>query len=417
MPAVSISRHCCSESTNLENFRALVDEQIIDEIRALSRKIGDLRICHINATASGGGVAELLFRLIPMYRALGLRVDWRIIHGDAEFFRVTKSFHNALQGADFHLTKEVQDEYLRHNELAAEELSEIYDVYIVHDPQPAGLRALKPEARGKWIWRCHIDSSAPNPEAWGFLRPYVEQYDASVFTLESFRPPDLAMKRVAFIAPAIDPYATKNMELPTDLCRKVIADAGIDLNRALILQVARFDPWKDPLGVLAAFRQVQRAKPDVQLAFIGAMAGDDPEGWEILHSMQEETKADDNVHILTNLTGVGSMEVNAFQRGADVIVQKSIREGFGLVVSEALWKAKPVVAGKAGGIPLQFPRGYERFLVTSIDECAARIVQLLDEPAIAAEMGRAGREKIKRDFLLPRLVRDELRLIASLTAG
>jgi len=415
LPKVTISRHSCSESTNLENFQALVDEQILTEIRELARKLAGLRVCHVNATAAGGGVAELLFRLVPIYRALGLSVDWRIIHGDAEFYRVTKSLHNALQGSAFAFSPEDQREYLSHNELGGVELETDYDAYVVHDPQPAALRAYMPQARGAWIWRCHIDSSGPNPQAWKFLKPYIERYEAAVFTLESFKPADLRMRRVAFIPPAIDPYGTKNMELPPDLCRRVVADAGIDLTRPMMLQVSRFDPWKDPFGVLEAYRLVKRTKPGVQLAFVGAMAGDDPQGWDMLHALQEAARDDDDVQILTNLTGVGSMEVNAFQRAADVIVQKSIREGFGLVVSEALWKGKPVVAGKAGGIPLQFPLGQERFLVASVEECAAQVAFLLDNPDAAAELGRAGRERVRREFLLPRLVRDELRLLAELT--
>ncbi len=413
MPAVTISRHSSSESTNLENYRGVVDEALLSEIGALSRKLAGVRVCHVNATAEGGGVAELLFRLIPVYRALGLTADWRIIHGDAEFFQVTKSFHNGLQGAEIGLTEEVKAEYLRHNEAGAAELGSDYDVYFVHDPQPAAIRSFKDGSQAKWIWRCHIDSSAPNPDVWTFLRPYVERYDAAVFTMNAFRPPDLDM-RVVCIPPAIDPYGTKNMELPADLCRRVVADAGVSLREPLVLQVSRFDPWKDPLGVLAAYRRVKATRPGVQLAFIGAMAGDDPEGWEILHMIQEEARSDSDIHVFTNLTGVGSMEVNAFQRAADVIVQKSTKEGFGLVVSEALWKGKPLVAGRAGGIPMQFPPGFERFLVTSVEQCAAQVSYLLDNPEAASAFGRAGREQVRRNFLLPRLVRDELRLLAEL---
>lgn len=414
LPAVTISPHCCAESTKLESYRGIVDDSLLVEIETLSRKLSGLRVCHVNATAEGGGVAELLFRLIPVYRALGLNADWRIIHGDAEFYRVTKSFHNGLQGADIRLTEEVQREYLQHNEIGAADLDAGYDVYFVHDPQPAAIRSFKDGSGSKWIWRCHIDSSAPNPAVWRFLKPYIERYDASVFTLAAFRPPDLRMQNVVFIAPAIDPHGTKNMELPIDLCRRVIADAGINLRNPMILQVARFDPWKDPLGVLSAYRLVKSVKPGVQLVLIGAMAGDDPEGWGILHLIQEQARVDANIHVLTNLTGVGSMEVNAFQRAADVILQKSTKEGFGLVVSEALWKSKPIVAGKAGGIPLQFPSGYERFLVADVEQCAAQVSYLLDNPAEAAAFGRAGREQVRRNFLLPRLVRDELKLMADL---
>ena len=411
LPQVAISRHCCAESTNLENYRPLVGDELIDEIHEISREFKGLRLCHINATASGGGVAELLVREIPFYRALGMSADWRIIHGDTEFFAVTKGFHNALQGGEFRVNSAVMREYLEHNRHGAELLQDEYDVYFVHDPQPAALRSFKPPGKGKWIWRCHIDSSTPNPEVWQFLRPYVEAYDAAVFTMQAFRPADLDLRRVAFIPPAIDPFATKNLNLPYELCRKVIADCGINLRQPLLLQVSRFDPWKDPLGVIRAYQLVKEKRPGVQLALVGAMAGDDPEGWGILETINAEAAKDPDMYVFTNLTGTGNMEVNVFQRGADLIIQKSLKEGFGLVVSEALLKEKAVVAGAAGGIPMQFPAGYEDYLVESVEECAAKLLFLLDHPEVAAEFGRAGREKVCREFLLPRLIRDELRLI------
>jgi len=293
-------------------------------------------------------------------------------------------------------------------------LDDQYDVYVVHDPQPAALRQFHKATRAKWIWRCHIDSSEPNPEVWQFLRPYVQAYDAVVFTMEAFRPRDLSTTNVAFIPPAIDPFATKNMDLPPDVCRRAIADSGINLREPLLLQVSRFDPWKDPLGVIRAYRLVKEERPGVQLALVGSMAGDDPEGWEILETINNEALNDPDLHVFTNLTGVGNMEVNAFQRGADLVIQKSLREGFGLVVSEALWKEKAVVAGAAGGIPMQFPAGYERYLVNSAEECAERLSHLLNNPDEAAEFGREGRKNIGREFLLPRLIRDELRLFRSL---
>jgi trehalose synthase len=417
LDTVTVSLHSSAESTNLGSYKGLVDASLLEEIRSLSRRLHGIRVCHINATAAGGGVAELLSRLIPVYRALGISAEWRTVHGGTEYFRLTKTIHNALQGARTQLTDDMRRAYRMHNEMSADALQTAADVYIVHDPQPAGIRAMKPQAPGKWVWRCHIDSSQPDRGVWEFLRPLIERYDAAVFTMEQFRPADLKLDRVEFIPPAIDPFGTKNMELPADLCRKVVADAGIDLKRPLLVQVSRFDPWKDPMGVLDSYRKARQARPDLQLAFIGAMAGDDPEGWDILHAMQEAARGDESVHILTNLTGVGSMEVNAFQRAADVVIQKSLREGFGLVVSEALWKSTPVVAGRAGGIPMQFPPGYERFLVKDVDECALRVLNMLDNPADAAEFGRAGREHVRRNFLLPRLIRDELRLIASLVGA
>jgi trehalose synthase len=297
------------------------------------------------------------------------------------------------------------------NEESAKLLEADYDVYIVHDPQPLAIRHFAGDRGAKWIWRCHIDTATPDEGVSRFLRPFIEAYDAVIFTLPEFRLPELAAQRLTFIAPAIDPLATKNMELPLDVCRRAIEDSGIDLSRPLLLQVSRFDPWKDPLGVIRAYRLVKEAIPGVQLALIGAMAGDDPEGWELLNRVQEEAATDSDLFVFTNLGGVGSMEVNIFQRGCDVVIQKSLREGFGLVVSEALWKEKPVVAGRAGGIPLQFPPGFARYLVDSVEGCAVQVIHLLQHLGEQGAFGRAGREHIRRQFLLPRLVYEELQLI------
>lgn len=411
LPKVAIGPHCCAAATDIENYRSLVGDDLVEEIRQLSHDLEGVRVCQVNATAGGGGVAELLARQLPLYHALGIEMDWRIIHGDKDFFTVTKGFHNALQGAEFRVTSSIAEEYLEHNRLSAEMLDGSYDVCVIHDPQPAALRHFKEADEGKWIWRCHIDSSEPNAEVWQFLRPYIEEHDAAVFTMEAFRPPDLNLSRVAFIPPAIDPLATKNMDLPHDLCRRVMADAGLDLRRPILLQVSRFDPWKDPLGVIEAYRLVKENHPSVQLVLVGAMAGDDPEGWDILDKINREASADPNIYVFTNQTGVGNMEVNAFQRGADLVIQKSIREGFGLVVSEALWKEKAVVAGAAGGIPMQFPESYQDYLVHGVQQCADRLSFLLSNPWVAAEFGQSGKEKVRREFLLPRLVRDELGLI------
>jgi trehalose synthase len=414
LPQISVGRHSSSESIQIDNYRPLVGDELADEIQALARELHGLRVCDINATASGGGVAELLSREIPIYNALGLKTDWRIIHGDKRFFTTTKRFHNGLQGADVSLSQPMKDDYLEHNRASAELIEDQYDVYVVHDPQPAALRSFLEATKAKWVWRCHVDSAKPDPDVWEFLRPYIEDYDAVVFTMKEFRPPDLSSERVAFIPPAIDPFATKNMELPRDLCRRALADSGIDLRHPLLLQVSRFDPWKDPEGVIEAYRLVKKRRPRVQLALVGALAGDDPQGWKMLETINKQALKDPDLHVFTNLTGVGNMEVNAFQRGADLVIQKSLKEGFGLVVSEALWKEKAVVAGHAGGIPMQFPEGYERYLVQSTEECAERVLYLLDHAEELAEFGRAGRKRVGQQFLLPRLIRDELRLFKSL---
>lgn len=417
LPKVAIGRHLSSESINLDNYRSWVGDALIDEIRDLSQQLKGLRICNVNATAAGGGVAELLSRIIPVHLALGISTDWRLIYGDRDFFTVTKSFHNALQGADLRFTAETKQTYMDHNRMSADMLPEDYDLFIVHDPQPAALRHFKKSPpRCKWIWRCHIDSSQPNREVWEFLHPYIQEYDAAVFTMKAFQPMDLEIEKVVFIPPAIDPLSTKNMELPPDVCHRAIGEMGVDLRRPLLVQISRFDPWKDPLGVIQAYRLAKEKTPEIQLAMIGAMAGDDPQGWEILDKINAEAADDPDLYIFTNLTGVGSMEVNAFQRAADVVLQKSIREGFGLVVAEAFWKSRPVVAGHAGGIPLQFPAGYEDYLVESVEDCASKILFLLEHKEVAESFGRAGQAKIRTEFLLPRLIRDELLLIRDVMA-
>ena len=411
---VSIGRHCYAPSANVENHRALVGDDLVDEIAALARDLKGVRIAHVNSTAFGGGVAELLARHLPVLRALGVTAEWRLIHGEPEFFTVTKAFHNALQGAHYDLGERERNLYLEANRQAAQLLEHEYDVIVVHDPQPAALRHFAGARGAKWIWRCHIDSSAADATVREFLAPFIAEYDALVFTMAEFLLPGLDGGRAAFIAPAIDPLATKNMDLPLDVCRRAIADSGVDVNRPLLVQVSRFDPWKDPLGAIHAYRLVKQEVPDVQLALIGAMAGDDPEGWAMLERVEEEAAQDPDLFVFTNLAGVGSMEVNVFQRGSDVVIQKSLREGFGLVVSEALWKEKPVVAGRAGGIPMQFPPGFDRYLVDSVEACAAEVIHLLGRPGERGDFGRAGREHVRRRFLLPRLVRDELALIRRL---
>ena len=411
LPQVIVGRHCCAQSINPDNYRPLVGDALIDELIGLAKSLAGVRVCEINATAAGGGVAELLGAEIPILKAMGVNADWRLIHGDAHFFEITKAFHNALQGADLDLTETIKQTYLDRDRACAEMIEGAYDVYIVHDPQPAALRHFAKANNARWIWRCHIDSSEPNPHVWSFLKPFIEEYDAVVFTMKDFCPPDLKASRAVFIAPAIDPLSTKNMELPEDVCKRALANSGIDLNRPLLLQVSRFDPWKDPLGVINAYRLVKEKQPEVQLALVGAMAGDDPEGWRMLERINEESAKDTDMYVFTNLTGVGNMEVNAFQRGADVIIQKSLREGFGLVVSEALWKGKPVVAGRAGGIPMQFPDAYQDYLVSDVEECARKALELLEDAEERKAFGKAGEEKIRKEFLLPRLMRDELKLV------
>ena len=399
---------------SVDFYRSSAGEEAVAQLRELAAPLKGARVLHVSATPYGGGVAEILRSEIPLLRDLGLVADWKLITGDDAFFSVTKAMHNGLQGDVRELTPAQKETYLTQSARNAQLLEERYDLIVVHDPQPLALLKLHGKDESRWIWRCHIDTAEPNLQVWSFLRPYLEGYDAAVFTLGNFAPPDVPLRRVEIIPPAIDPESPKNIELQPETSQRVLAWIGVDVERPLVTQVSRFDPWKDPLGVIEAYRIVRDEVPDLQLALVGSMALDDPEGWEIYRRIQEAAKTDPQVHLFTNLTGVGNVEVNAFQRLSDVVIQKSIREGFGLVVSEALWKGTPVVAGRAGGIPLQMQGGVGGFLVDSIEECAAKTLRLLNDPKEGTELARVGRELVRERFLLTRLIADELRLYGDL---
>jgi trehalose synthase len=399
---------------SLRRYEGVVGEEQVRALRELASPLRGKRVAHINATSYGGGVSELLRSLVPLYRALGVDADWLVIPGTQQFFQVTKGLHNGLQGAAFDLTEKAKDIYLTHNQEIAHLLERQYDLIVVHDPQPAALRTMHGRDGARWVWRCHIDTSESNPEVLTFLRPFLADYDALVFTMQEFVPAELAGLRTVIIPPGIDPMSPKNMTAPTDLTQQIVAWAGVELDRLLITQVSRFDPWKDPMGVIEVYRRVRRELPGTQLALLGQMALDDPEGWRMYHDIVGETRGDPDIHVLTNFTGIGNMEVNAFQCFSSVILQKSLREGFGLVVSEALWKGTPVVAGRAGGIPLQMPDGIGGFLIDSIDDCVEKTARLLRDPREAQELGVLGRNHVRQHFLITRLLADELRLLASL---
>lgn len=385
----------------------------IATVRELAGPLQGARVLHVSATPYGGGVAEILRSEIPLLRDLGVHADWKLISGDDAFFRVTKAIHNGLQGAPEGLTADDEQHYLAQSAHNAQQLDDAYDLIVVHDPQPLALLELHGAGTSRWVWRCHIDTSEPNAGVWTFLRPFVDRYDAAVFTLGGFVPPDFPAVQVEIIPPAIDPQSPKNLELGSALAARVLEWIGVDTTRPLITQVSRFDPWKDPLGVIAAYRLVREDVPDLQLALVGSMALDDPQGWDIYRQIQDSARDDPGIHVFTNLTGVGNIEVNAFQRLAQVVIQKSIREGFGLVVSESLWKGTPVVAGRAGGIPLQLQDGAGGYLVESVEECASRVLDLLNNPELRQELGQRGRSLVRDRFLLTRLIADELRLYTS----
>jgi trehalose synthase len=401
-------------SWSLDAYQGIAPDGILEELHEHARTLRGARILEVNATAYGGGVSELLRSSVPLLRDLGLAVDWKVISGSPDFFRATKALHNGLQGAPRALSSADQAAYIECAQENAAVLDGGYDFIIVHDPQPAALLSLHGKADAQWVWRCHIDTSEPDAGTWAFLRPYLAGFDAAVFTMPAFVPPDLPIERVASIAPAIDPLSPKNLDLDPDTARQILDWIGVELPGRLVTQVSRFDAWKDPLGVVAAYRLVLQEIPGLQLALVGSMALDDPEGWEVYEQVSEHAADDPLIHLYTNLTGVGNVEVNAFQRLSDVVVQKSIREGFGLVVSESLWKETPVVAGRAGGIPMQMPEGVGGLLVDSVEECASAILSLLTDSELAGQLGRSGREHVREHFLLPRMLMEELRLLCML---
>jgi trehalose synthase len=405
---------------SLEDYRPIIGDEQTDEIYRLAEPFRGARVLHINATAFGGGVAELLNAMIPLMNDVGLLAEWQVMHGADEFYQVSKALHNSLQGMQIDWKPEMWDIWRRYNLLNAELLEGQYDYVIVHDPQPAGILHYLQESGlrnidTKWIWRCHIDFTDAQPEAWNQLRPYLEPYGAAVFTLKKFVKRDLAGPRIWVIPPAIDPLSQKNVPISQDTVQEVLTRFGVDSGRPFIVQASRMDAWKDPLGVLEAYNQVKRHVPEIQLVFLVAIADDDPEGWAYYGQVVDAVGNDSDVHILPNtVNNIGDLEVNAFQSGAQVVVQKSTREGFGLAVAEALWKTRPVVGGKAGGIPLQVVHGKTGYLVSSPAECARWILHLLQRPERADKLGRQGREHVRRNFLITRYMKDYLRVFRGL---
>ena len=407
---------------NIDDYAEVVEPGTIERIRELAAPLAGARVLHVNATAYGGGVAELLATHVALLRDVGLQTDWEVMRGTDEFFHVTKTVHNALQGADVEWKRRNERVYLERVVDNATALEGEYDFVVIHDPQPAAIREFVRGHRfdhdgAKWIWRCHIDLTDANPRVWEFFRPYVEQYDASVWTMPQFVPASLKMDRVVQAPPSIDPLSVKNLDLAAPFVAEICRSYGVDPHRPIMCQVSRFDPWKDPVGVIQAYRLAREQVAGLQLVLAGSMATDDPEGFHYWEVCEEARAGDRDIHLLSNLQQVGSVQVNAFQRAAGVVVQKSLREGFGLTVSEALWKGRPVVGGRCGGIKLQIEDGVSGYLVDSVEECAARCVEILADAETATRMGTAGREHVRSEFLSTRELEDWLRLFTDLRDG
>jgi trehalose synthase len=392
--------------TALDLYRDVTPKGTIDFLRCLAEKVRGRKILHVNSTRVGGGVAEILRSLVPLLNDIGVEARWEVITGTEDFFAVTKAFHNALQGEEQDLSPEMLETYREINRKNAQGLSWNADYVIIHDPQPAALILQKPEG-GRWIWRCHIDISHPQRKVWNFLRQYVVQYDGAIFSLPRFAQ-RLPIPQF-LIYPSIDPLSDKNRDLSPGEQEKILDRLRIPRDKPILLQVSRFDRFKDPLGVIQAYRLVKKHH-DVRLILAGGGAADDPEGEKVLAEVRQAARNDPDILILL-LPPDAHVEINALQRAATIVLQKSLREGFGLTVAEAMWKGKPVIGGFAGGITVQLVYGVTGFTVNSPEGAAFRIHHLLDNPDIMAKMGEDAREYVRRNFLITRHLGDYLALM------
>jgi trehalose synthase len=401
----------------LESYAEVAGADVISHLQQLSESLQGMKVVHVNSTREGGGVAEILHKLVPLMGELGINTSWEVLTGDSDFYQCTKSFHNSLQGNAVHIPARLLRSFEMINQLNADRLWPTLaeaDLVFIHDPQPVPLLAMCPDRRGKWVWRCHIDISKPYRPVWKYLSPFVHGYDASIFSMPDFARP---LPHPSYlIPPSIDPLSEKNMELPADEVLRIYSSFGIDPKRPLVLQVSRYDRFKDPLGVVAAYRMAKKFIPSLQLVLAGGGASDDPEGEEVYREVMEAVEGDGDAHVLL-LPPDAHRTINALQRAADIVVQKSIREGFGLTVTEAMWKGKPVIGGDTGGIRLQVIDHHTGFLVNTPEGAASRIRYLLRRPQKLEEMGRKAKGLVRDNFLLTRHLREYLTLIVGLLHG
>ncbi len=400
-PRISSAPPTPAPPPQLNDYVPIIGQAYLDELRYLARKLRGKTVKMVNSTAVGGGVAEMLNRLIPLMGELDVHTKWEVITGGNDFFEVTKGFHNALHGGEFNLTSEAKEVFLSYNEQNRRRMEFSEDLVVIHDPQPLNLILSKPQSHAKWVWRCHIDLSRPHPDVWGFLRPMIDHYDAAIFSSPAFSHHLRAPQYLFY--PCIDALSEKNRLLDESMINKVCDDFGVDRNRPIITQVSRFDRLKDPVGVIKAYKLAKRYV-DCQLVLAGGGATDDPEGAVVLKEVMEEAGDDPDIIIL-NLPPWSALEINALQRASTVIIQKSLREGFGLTVAEALWKKKPVIASAVGGIPVQVSHKLTGVLVHSIEGAAYQIRYLLTHPEFAEQLGKNGYEHVKENFLMTTNVR------------
>lgn len=394
----------------LSDYKSVVGRDVIEELYILTSHVGNRSIKMVNSTATGGGVAEMLHRVVPLLNELGVETKWEVIKGGSDFFDITKAFHNALQGNEEVLPKEAFNTYLAYNEMNSHQMDFDEDLIVIHDPQPAALIQWSHNRKSKWVWRCHIDMSHPNQQVWEFLRPYIEQYDAAIFSSPLFSP-ELSIPQYRFY-PVIDPLADKNRDLEVTYINSTLEKYEIPRDKPIITQISRYDPWKDPVGVIQAFKMARKSV-DCRLLLVGDKAADDPEAEAILTKVKEEARDDPDIHIIF-LTYSIPTEINAFQRASDIILQKSIKEGFALTVSEALWKYRPVIASSVGGIPAQIIHGFTGMLIHSVEGASLQIRTLLSQPELARRLGENGHQRVKDEFLITKSLKRYLLLLLAL---
>jgi trehalose synthase len=397
-------------SPALFDYKDVVGPDIIEELMILASHVGRRSIKMVNSTAVGGGVAEMLRRIVPLLNEMGLHVTWDVIEGDEPFFEITKRFHNALQGKKDVFEKEAFRTYLSYNERNNEKICFDEDLIVIHDPQPAALIQCNPHRKNRWVWRCHIDLSQPNPQLWKFLKPVVEKFDAAIFSSALFSP-ELPIPQYRFY-PAIDPLDDKNKELEPPYVKDVFEKYGIPRDKPIVTQISRYDPWKDPVGVVRAFK-LARKYVDCRLLLVGDKAADDPESDKMVADVKTEAGNDPDIHILLFSPSIAT-EINAFQRGSDIILQKSLREGFALTVSEALWKSRAVIGGAVGGIPAQIIDGHTGLLVHSVEGASLAIRSLLNQRELARALGFNGHQRVKDEFLITKNLKRYLLLLLAL---
>jgi len=390
----------------LDEYAGLLGAAEIGELRALSRPLVGREVCMVNTTAVGGGVAEILNRLVPLMEELDIRIRWEVMKGGEDFFEVTKAFHNALHGVAYNPRKADFDIFLDYNARNRAHLDLGAEFTVIHDPQPMALIEARPAGKAHWVWRCHIDLSRPNEDVWNFLSPFAGRFDASIFSSPEFAR-QLPIPQYLFY-PSIDPLSEKNRDLDAAYIQQVLAQYKIDPDRRILTQISRFDRLKDPVGVIRAYRIVKRYF-DCQLVLAGGGAADDPEGRVVLQNVRREADGDPDIHVL-ELPAWSPLEVNALQRASTVVIQKSLREGFGLTVAEALWKKKPVVASAVGGIPIQVIHKHTGLLAHSVEGTAYQIRYLLSHPDIAARLGEQGHQHVRANFLITQNLRRYLTL-------